>query len=145
MLCHNTTQQKLREDYTAPQFSLTKLEGSDAIIKQMKQCERPGLLQSRAGFLVPVFSNDQSDDPPSHNRLKCTIQKKTWRQKIKTKAKIGKRSASLVSKQAIRAVRVALMSLGMTFSFTPEVQITKNYCKNTMKIHWGYIAKYLQC
>ena len=43
--------------------------------------------------------------------------------------------------QAIRAVRVALMSLGMTFSFTLEVQITKIYCKNTMKIyrlglHW---------
>ena len=36
------------------------------------------------------------------------------------------------------------MSLGMTFSFTSEVQITKNYCKNTMKIHWGYIGiKYI--
>ena len=40
---------------------------------------------------------------------------------------------SFVSKHAIRAARVALMSLGMTFSFTPEVQITNNYCKNTMK------------
>ena len=48
-----------------------------------------------------------------------------------------------LSKQAIRAVRVALMPLGMTFSFTPEVQITKSYCKNTMKIHWGYIGKYI--
>ena len=48
-----------------------------------------------------------------------------------------------ISKQAIRAVRVALMSLGMTFSFTPEVQITKNYRKITMKIHWGYIWKYI--
>ena len=56
-----------------------------------------------------------------------------WRQKIKTKAKIGKRAASLVSKQAIRAVWVDLMSLGMAFSFTLEVQITKNYCQNTMK------------
>ena len=136
------TQQKLREDYTGPQFSLIKLKGSEARIKRLKQCERPGLLQSRAGFLVPVFSNDQSDDPPSHNRLKCTIQKKTWRQKIKTKAKIGKR-AIYIGKQVIRAVRVALMSLGMTFSFTPEVQITKSYCKNTMKIHWGYIGKYI--
>ena len=34
------------------------------------------------------------------------------------------------------------MSLGMIFSFTLEVQITKNYCKNTRKIHWGYIGKY---
>ena len=34
------------------------------------------------------------------------------------------------------------MSLGMTLSFTPEVQITKNYCKNTMKLHWGYIGTY---
>ena len=46
-----------------------------------------------------------------------------------------------LSKQAIRAVRVALMSLGMIFSFTLEVQITKNYCKNIMKVyrlglHW---------
>ena len=48
-----------------------------------------------------------------------------------------------LSKQAIRAVRVALMSLGMTLSFTLEVQITKSYCKNTMKIHWGYIGKYI--
>ena len=47
---------------------------------------------------------------------------------------------TFVSKHTIRAVRVALMSLGMTFSFTPEVQITKNYRKNT--IHWGYIGKY---
>ena len=35
------------------------------------------------------------------------------------------------------------MSLGMTFSFTLEVQITKNYSKNTMKIDWGYIGKYI--
>ena len=35
------------------------------------------------------------------------------------------------------------MSLGMTFSFIPEVQITKNYCKIPMKIHWGYIGKYI--
>ena len=35
------------------------------------------------------------------------------------------------------------MSLGMTFSFIPEVQITKNYCKIAMKIHWGYIGKYI--
>ena len=48
-----------------------------------------------------------------------------------------------LSKQAVRAVRVALMSLGMTFFFTPDVQITKNYCKITMKIHWGYIGKYI--
>ena len=46
-----------------------------------------------------------------------------------------------LSKLAIRTVRVALMSLGMTFSFTLEVQITKNCCKNTKKIyrlglHW---------
>ena len=34
---------------------------------------------------------------------------------------------TFVSKHAIRAVQVALMSLGMSFSFTPEVQITKNY------------------
>ena len=34
------------------------------------------------------------------------------------------------------------MSLGMTLSFTPEVQISKNYCKNTMKLHWGYIGTY---
>ena len=40
---------------------------------------------------------------------------------------------TFVSKHAIHAVWVALMSLGMTFSFSPEVQITKNYCKNTMK------------
>ena len=40
---------------------------------------------------------------------------------------------TFVSKHAIRAVQVALISLGMTFSFTPEVQITKNFCKNTMK------------
>ena len=50
---------------------------------------------------------------------------------------------TFVSKHTIRAVRLALMSLGMTFSFTPEVQITKSYCKNTMKIHWGYIGKYI--
>ena len=31
----------------------------------------------------------------------------------------------------------------MTLSFTPEVQITKKYCKNTMKIHRGYIGKYI--
>ena len=62
--------------------------------------------------------------------------------KIKTKAKIWKRALPN-SKQAIRAVRVVLMSLGMTFSFTPEVQFTKSYCKNTMKIHWGYIGKYI--
>ena len=49
-----------------------------------------------------------------------------------------------LSKQAIRAVREGLMSLGMTFSFIPEVQITKNYCKITMKIHWGYIGKYIR-
>ena len=48
-----------------------------------------------------------------------------------------------LSKHAIRAVRLALMSLRMTFSFTPEVQITKNYCKNTMKIHWCYIGKHI--
>ena len=48
-----------------------------------------------------------------------------------------------LSKQAIRAVWVALLSLGMTFSFIPEVQITKNYRKITMKIHWGYIGKYI--
>ena len=45
-----------------------------------------------------------------------------------------------LSRQAIRAVRVALMSLWMTFSFTPKVQITKNYCKkrneNTLGLHW---------
>ena len=35
------------------------------------------------------------------------------------------------------------MSLGMTLSFTLEVQITKSYCKNTMKIQWGYIGKYI--
>ena len=46
-----------------------------------------------------------------------------------------------LSKQAIRAVRVALMSLGMTFSFTLDVQITKHYSKNTMKIDWGCIGK----
>ena len=31
----------------------------------------------------------------------------------------------------------------MTLSFTPEVQITKKYCKNTMKKHRGYIGKYI--
>ena len=31
----------------------------------------------------------------------------------------------------------------MTLSFTPEVQISKNYCKNTMKIHGGYLGKYI--
>ena len=36
---------------------------------------------------------------------------------------------TFVSKHAIRAVQVALMSLEMTFSFTPEVQITKNSVK----------------
>ena len=39
---------------------------------------------------------DESDDLTSHNRLKCTIQKKTWRQKNKTKAKIGKRAIPLL-------------------------------------------------
>ena len=34
------------------------------------------------------------------------------------------------------------MSLGMILSFTSEVQIAKNYCKSTMKLHWGYIGKY---
>ena len=34
------------------------------------------------------------------------------------------------------------MSVGMTLSFTPEVQITKNYCKSTMKLHWVYIGTY---
>ena len=61
--------------------------------------------------------------------------------KSRLKQKLG--NVRYLSKQAIRAVRVALMSLGMTFSFTPEVQITKSYCKNTMKIHWGYIGKYI--
>ena len=62
--------------------------------------------------------------------------------KSRLKQKLG--NVRYLSKQAIRAVRVALMSLGMTFSFTPEVQITKKrYCKNTMKIHWGYIGKYI--
>ena len=49
---------------------------------------------------------------------------------------------TFVSKHTIRAVRVAFMSLGMTFSFTPEVQITKNYCKNTMKYTGVTFGKY---
>ena len=52
---------------------------------------------------------------------------------------------TFVSKFAIRAVRVALMSLGMTFSFTPEVQITKNYCKNTLKYTGVTLGSIISC
>ena len=65
---------------------------------------------------------------------------------MKTKAKIGKCAIPLlVNMQLFRAVRVALMSLGMTFSFTPEVQITKNYCKNTMKYTGVTLGSIISC
>ena len=52
---------------------------------------------------------------------------------------------TFVSKHAIRAVQVALISLGMTFSFTPEVQITKNFCKNTMKYTGVTLGSIISC
>ena len=52
---------------------------------------------------------------------------------------------TFVSKHAIRAVRVALMSLGMTFSFTLKVQITINYCKNTMKYTGVTLGSIISC
>ena len=51
---------------------------------------------------------------------------------------------TFVSKHAIRAVQVALISLGMT-SFTPEVQITKNFCKNTMKYTGVTLGSIIWC
>ena len=52
---------------------------------------------------------------------------------------------TFVSKHTIRAVRLALMSLGMTFSFTPEVRITKNYRKNTMKYTGVTLGSIISC
>ena len=52
---------------------------------------------------------------------------------------------TFVSKHTIRAVRMALMSLRMTFSFTPEVQITKKYCKNTMKYTGVTLGSIISC
>ena len=52
---------------------------------------------------------------------------------------------TFVSKHAIRAVSVALMSLGMTFSFNPEFQITINCCKNTMKYTGVTLGSIISC
>ena len=52
---------------------------------------------------------------------------------------------TFVSKFEIRAVRVALMSLGMTFSFTLEVHIATNYCKNTMKYTGVTLGSIISC
>ena len=84
------TYQKLREDKTGPQFSLIKREGSEAGIEAIAS----GLVSFSQGpdFRCQRSVSDTSGDLTSHNRLKCTIQKKTWRQKIKTKANIGKRA-----------------------------------------------------